>query len=78
MQETQEGSTPGSVGSPEGEMAVHSSIPARTIPWTERPGGYLQSMGLQESGPTEPLGTQAPFGANLPGCKAWLSLSPVS
>ena len=30
----------------EKEMAIHSSILAWTIPWTEEPGG-LQSMGLQ-------------------------------
>ena len=30
----------------EKEMATHSSIFAREIPWTEEPGG-LQSMGLQ-------------------------------
>ena len=28
-------------------MAIHSSILAWRIPWTEEPGG-LQSMGLQE------------------------------
>ena len=28
----------------EKEMAIHSSIPAREIPWTEEPGG-LQSTG---------------------------------
>ena len=27
-------------------MAIHSSIPAWSVPWTEEPGG-LQSMGLQ-------------------------------
>ena len=32
----------------EKEMAIHSSILAWEIPWTEEPGG-LQSMGLQES-----------------------------
>ena len=32
----------------EKEMAIHSSILAWRIPWTEEPGG-LQSMGLQES-----------------------------
>ena len=32
----------------EKEMALHSSILAWKIPWTEEPGG-LQSMGLQES-----------------------------
>ena len=30
----------------EKEMAMHSSILAREIPWTEEPGG-LQSMGSQ-------------------------------
>ena len=33
----------------EKEMAIHSSIPAWEIPWTEEPGG-LQSMGLQRVG----------------------------
>ena len=32
----------------EKEMAIHSSILAWKIPWTEEPGG-LQSMGSQES-----------------------------
>ena len=32
----------------EKEMAIHSSILAWKIPWTEEPG-RLQSMGLQES-----------------------------
>ena len=32
----------------EKEMAIHSSILAWRIPWTEEPGG-LQSTGLQES-----------------------------
>ena len=32
----------------EKEMATHSSILARRIPWTEEPGG-LQSTGLQKS-----------------------------
>ena len=31
------------------EMATHSSILAREIPWTEEPGG-LQSMGSQRVG----------------------------
>ena len=30
-------------------MAIHSSILARRIPWTEKPGG-LQSMGSQKVG----------------------------
>ena len=33
----------------EEEMATHSSILARIIPWTEEPGG-LQSMGSQRAG----------------------------
>ena len=32
----------------EKEMAMHSSILVRKIPWTEEPGG-LQSMGSQKS-----------------------------
>ena len=35
----------------EKEMAPHSSILARRIPWTEEPGG-LQSMGSQRVGHT--------------------------
>ena len=35
----------------EKEMAIHSSILACKIPWTEEPGG-LQSMGLQVSDTT--------------------------
>ena len=33
----------------EKEMAIHSSVPAWRIPWTEELGG-LQSMGLQRVG----------------------------
>ena len=36
----------------EEEMATHSSIFARRIPWTEKPGG-LQSVGSQRVGMTE-------------------------
>ena len=35
-------------------MAIHSSILAWRIPWTEEPGG-LQSIGSQESDTTEQL-----------------------
>ena len=42
------GSIPGSGRSP-GEMAIHSSICAWKIPWTEEPGG-LQALGLQRVG----------------------------
>ena len=35
----------------EKEMATHSSVTARRIPWTEEPG-RLQSMGSQESDTT--------------------------
>ena len=34
----------------EKEMATHSSILTRRIPWTEEPGG-LQSVGSQRVGP---------------------------
>ena len=36
----------------EGGMAIHSSVLAWRIPWTEEPGG-LQSMGLQRLDTTE-------------------------
>ena len=39
------GSIPGSGRSPEEGMAIHSSILAWRIPWTEEPG-RLQFMGL--------------------------------
>ena len=42
----------GREGPLEKEMATHSSILARKIPWTEEPG-RLQSMGSKESGMTE-------------------------
>ena len=34
----------------EKRMATHSSILAWRIPWTEEPGGVLQSMGSQRVG----------------------------
>ena len=43
------GSIPGSGRSLEKRMATHSSVLARRIPWTEKPGG-LQSMELQRVG----------------------------
>ena len=43
------GLIPGSGRSTREEMAIHSSILAWRIPWTEEPGG-LQSMGLQRVG----------------------------
>ena len=42
------GSIPGLGDTLEMEMATHSSILAREIPWTEEPGG-LQTMGLQKN-----------------------------
>ena len=42
----QVGLIPGLGRSPEEDMAIHSSILAWRIPWTEEPDG-LQSMGLQ-------------------------------
>ena len=43
-----EGSNPGSEISPEAGMAMHCSLLAWEIPWTEGPG-ELQSMGLQKN-----------------------------
>ena len=43
------GSIPGSGRCPGGGCAIHSSILAWRIPWTEKPGG-LQSMGSQRAG----------------------------
>ena len=43
------GSIPGSGGSLEEEMASHSSILARRIPWTEEPGGLHTVHGVAES-----------------------------
>ena len=34
-------------------IAIHSSILAWRLPWTEKPGGLLQSMGSHESDTTE-------------------------
>ena len=48
MQETWVGSL-GWENPLEKRMAIHSSILAWNIPWTEEPGG-LQSMGLQRVG----------------------------
>ena len=48
MQETQVWSL-GWEGPLEKEMATHSSIPARKIPWTEEPD-RLRSMGSQRVG----------------------------
>lgn len=41
------GSPPGPGDPPEEEMATHSSVIARIIPWTEKPG-ELQSTGSQK------------------------------
>ena len=42
-------------------MAIHSSVLAWEIPWTEEPGGLL-SVGSQESDMTERLGTLTHIG----------------
>ena len=34
----------------EKEVATHSNTLAQSVPWTEEPGGGLQSMGLQRVG----------------------------
>ena len=36
----------------EEKMATHSSVLAWRVPWTEKPGSGLQSMGSQESDTT--------------------------
>ena len=46
------GLIPGLGRSPGGGHAIHSSILAWRIPWTEEPGG-LQSIGHEESDTTE-------------------------
>ena len=51
------GSFPGSGRPLEKEMAVHSSVLAWEIPWTEEPGG-LQSTGL---GRVRHDGTRTPY-----------------
>ena len=51
----------------EKEMATHSCILAREIPWTVEPGG-LQSMGSQKSWPglvTKPTNQKKTFRKNL-------------
>ena len=45
-------------------MAIHSSILAWRIPWTEEPGG-LQSMGGKESDMTEQISTAAQSWKNI-------------
>ena len=49
-----QGSIPGSGRSSGKGMAIHSSILAWRIPWTEKPGG-LQFVGSKESDTTERL-----------------------
>ena len=39
----------------EEDIATHSSILAWKVPWTEEPGGYIQSMGSQRVRQTERL-----------------------
>ena len=62
-------------------MAIHSSILAWRIPWTEEPGG-LQSTGLQRVGTTERLHfLAAQLVKNLPavqelGFESWVGKIP--
>ena len=51
-------------------MAMHSSILAWRIPWTEEPG-RLRSMGLQSWTRPKQLSTEYRAG-NLPPLKTWL------
>ena len=64
MQETQVWSL-GREDPLEKEMATHSSILARRIPWTEKPGGP-QSMGLQRIGCNWATNTFTFFHKDLP------------
>ena len=45
-----QGSIPGSGTSPGEGNSYHASILAWRIPWTEEPGGLIQSTGLQRVG----------------------------
>ena len=47
------GSISGSGRSPEKETAIHSSILAWKIPWTEEPGGLYNTWGHKESDTTK-------------------------
>ena len=48
-------------------MAIHSSILAWRIPWTEEPDG-LQSMGSQESDMTQRLNSNNKVSFTMEGC----------
>ena len=71
MQETRVGSL-GWEDSLEKEMAIHSSILAWRIPWTEEPG-RLQSMGLQKLDTTYQLNHhhQDPLSMGFPKQEYW-------
>ena len=64
-------SIPGSERSPGEGMALHSSIIAWRIPWTEQ-SGELQSVGLQRVGHTEELILKCLSGAEQPLCHVGL------
>ena len=53
------GLIPGSGRSPGGGLATHSTILAWRIPWTEEPGGGLQSIASQRVGHNNRLSTHA-------------------
>ena len=44
----------------EEDMATHSSILARKIPWIEEPGGQATVQGCKESGTSEHIHAQSP------------------
>ena len=79
------GSVPGWGRSPGEGMAIHSSILARRIPWTEEPD-RLQSMGHKESDTTEQLTLSgaslvAHAVESLPACRGpgiipWVKMIP--
>ena len=65
------GSIPGSERSPGEGVALHSSILAWRIPWTEE-SGELQSMGLQRVGYIEQLILKCLSGTDQPLCHVGL------
>ena len=52
----------------EEEMATHSSILSWRIAWTEEPGGFLQSIGLQRIRQDRATEHALIQGTLLPGC----------
>ena len=71
------GSVPGSGSSTEKEMAIHCSILAWRIPWTEDSDG-LQSWGRKELDTNEHTHTALRFLINNRSILRWLQLQPAA